>query len=77
MGLKSTYPDIFDCFIREGFVAEQILRKGSLIPIDIVLEKQCNKPAKEPSGIIGISRQKEAVCKWNLIRHDKLLTHQI
>ena len=41
--------------------------------MDMALEKQYNKPAKGPSGIIGISRRKEAVCKWNLIRHDKLL----
>ena len=35
------------------------------------------KPAKEPCVIAGISQKKEAVFKWNLIRHDKLLTHQI
>ena len=41
--------------------------------MDMVLEKQCNKLAKGPSGIISISRKKKAVCKWNLIEHDKLL----
>ena len=41
--------------------------------MDMVLEKQCNKLAKGPSGIIGISQKKKAVCKWNLIKHDKLL----
>ena len=29
--------------------------------------------ARGPSEIIGFSRKKEAVCKWNVIRHDKLL----
>ena len=41
--------------------------------MDMASAKQCNIPAKGPSGIIGISWKKEAVCKWNLITHDKLL----
>ena len=41
--------------------------------MDMALEKQYNKPKKGLSGIICISRKKEAVCKWNLITHDKLL----
>ena len=49
--LKSTYPDIFDCFIKEGSVVAQ--------------NPQYNNPAKGPCGIIGISQKKEAFCKWN------------
>ena len=41
--------------------------------MDMALENQYNKLAKGSSGITGISRKKEVVCKWNLIRHDKLL----
>ena len=33
---------------------------------------QYNKPAKSQSGIIGITRKKEAVNKWNILRHEKL-----
>ena len=32
---------------------------------------QYNKPASQ-SGIIGITRKKEAVNKWNILRHEKL-----
>ena len=39
----------------------------------MALEKQYNKPVRGPSGITGISRKKKTVCKWNLIRHVKLL----
>ena len=39
--------------------------------IDQALEKAYNKPAKSSSGIIGFTRRKEAVCKWNLIKHEK------
>ena len=34
-------------------------------------EKTYNKPAKSSAGIIGFTRRKEAVCKWNLIKHEK------
>ena len=30
-----------------------------------------NKPAKGPGGVIGFTRRKEAVAKWNLIKHEK------
>ena len=35
------------------------------------LEKEYNKPAKGQGGIIGISRRKEAVAQWNIIKHEK------
>ena len=38
---------------------------------DQVLEKQYNKPAKGHSGIVGFPRRNEAVCKLNLIKHEK------
>ena len=41
------------------------------MPIDQALEKAYNKPAKDPGGIIGFTRKKESVAKWNLIRHEK------
>ena len=31
-----------------------------------------NKPAKSQSGIIGITRKKKAIDKWNILRHEKL-----
>ena len=53
------------------FVVRQILRRGSGVPMDQVLEQSYNKPAKAAGGIIGITRKKEAVCKWNIIKHEK------
>ena len=46
-------------------------RRGSKLPMDQALEKLYNKPAKGQSGIIGFSRRKEAVCKWNIVNHEK------
>ena len=39
--------------------------------MDQALEKQYNKPAKGQSGIIGFSRRTEAVCKWDIVKHEK------
>ena len=39
--------------------------------MDQALEKAYNKPAKDHSGIIGITRKKEAVAKWSIIKHEK------
>ena len=39
--------------------------------MDQALEKEYNKPAKGQGGIIGISRRKEAVAQWNIIKHEK------
>ena len=41
--------------------------------MDMTLEKKYSKPTTGPSKIIGISRKKEQVCIWSLIRDDKLL----
>ena len=46
-------------------------RKGSAVPMDQALEKAYNKPTKSSAGIIGFTRRKETICKWNLIKHEK------
>ena len=37
----------------------------------MALEKCYNKTAKVAGGIIGMTRQKEAVALWNLLKHEK------
>ena len=41
--------------------------------MDQALEKQYNKPVKDPYGVIRFTKQKQAVCKWNIIKHEKFL----
>ena len=36
------------------------------------LEKEYNKNAKGKGGIIGFTREKEVVAKWNIIKHEKM-----
>ena len=40
-------------------------------PMDPDLGKAYNKSAKSSAGIIGFTRRKEDVCKWDLIKHEK------
>ena len=39
--------------------------------MDQALEKVYNNTANDQGGITGISRRKQAVCKWNIIKHEK------
>ena len=40
--------------------------------MDQALEKACSKPTKSFAGIIGFTQRKDAVCKWNLTKHEKV-----
>ena len=46
-------------------------RRGSGVLMDQALERAYKKPANDQGGITGISRRKQAVCKWNIIKHEK------
>ena len=48
------------------------MRKCSAIPVDLALEKEYNKNGKGKGGIIGFTREKEVVAKWNIIKHEKM-----
>ena len=69
--LPNKSPKLYEAFCKVYFVATQTFRKVSSIPLDQALEIQYNKPAKNQSGIVGITRKKEAVNKWNILRHEK------
>ena len=70
IALEKTFPAIYASFLQGGFVVRQTLKCGSGVPMDQALKKEYNKPASL-GGIIGISRRKEAVAQWNIIKHEK------
>ena len=41
---------------------------GSWVHIDQALEKEKKKTAKSRGGVIGITKKKEIVTKWNLLK---------
>ena len=53
-----------------GFVVNTT-KKGSGVPFDQVLEQCYNRPAKVSGGIIGVTRKKDAVTLWGIIKHKK------
>ena len=55
-----------------SFVIRHTHRKCSAVPMDQTLEKKYNKDAKGKGVVIGFSKQKITVAKWNLIKHEKL-----
>ena len=71
LALPDKFPSIYECFLKGGFVVKHTSRSGSGVPMDQALEKAYNKPAKSQSGIIGISRRKEAVCNCGTLSNMK------
>lgn len=69
--LESKLPELYNHFVDGGFVACQSKRCGSSLPQDQFLEKAYNRPAKVAGGIIGMTRRKENVAKWELNKHEK------
>ena len=69
--LSQNFPGIYAQFLKGDFVVRHTLRNGSAVTIDQALEKEYNKPATSQAGIIGFTRRKEVVCKWNIIKHEK------
>ena len=71
LALEQKCPEIHASFLKGDFVVQHSCEKGSTVPRDQAFEKAYSKPAKSQSGIIGISRRKKAVAKWNIIKQDK------
>ena len=72
LSLKDKFPTIYNEFVKGNFVVNFTTRKGSSVLMDQAFEKSYNKPAKGKSGIIGITRRKEAVAQYDIIKHEKL-----
>ena len=71
LALPKHFPKMYQSFLNGDFVVRHSSRKCSAVPLDQALEKAYHKPAKSSAGIIGFTRRKEAVCKRNLIKHEK------
>ena len=63
-------PEIWEAFMDGRFVVK---RKGGLfnaVGADLCLEQTINRSQKSASGIIGSTKQKSFVAKWELIYHE-------
>ena len=71
LDVQRKFPALHKHFKDGNFVCYLSERKGSAIGFDQALEKAYNFTAKAAGGIIGSTRQKEAVALWNIIKHHK------
>lgn len=68
--LKERHPNVYESFVRGGFVVQIGEKNFSSVGMDQGLEMCYNKPAKGQGGIIGMTRRKEAVALQDIIKHD-------
>lgn len=70
--LPVTAPDIHENFCRGKFVVKHTIWRFKSVGADIALEQTINRSQKSQSGIIGMTRQKAFVTKWELMYHEML-----
>ena len=68
--LNEKFPLLYDSYMNGGFVVNTT-RKGSGVPFDQALEQCYNWPAKVSGEITGVTRKKDAVALWGIIKHKK------
>ncbi len=68
--LDNKFPLLYKSYMDSGFVVNGCT-KGSGVPFDQALEQSYNRPAKVSGGIIGVTRKKDAVALWDIIKHKK------
>ena len=69
--LPQTFPMIYSAFLEGDFTVKHTASCGSSVPLDQALEKEYNRSAKSSCRIVGFTRRKESVLKWNIIQHKK------
>ena len=69
--LPENFPTMYSEFQHGNFVVKHTKRHGRSVPLDQALKKAYTKPAKGQGGVIGLTRRKEAVAQWSLIKHEK------
>ena len=71
LNVETEFPLLHKAFHSGDFVVHHTHRRGNGTPIDQALEQDYNKPAKGFGGVVGYTKRKEAVARWNLIKHEK------
>ena len=67
--ISTKFPELFTHYKHDGFVARLSNRSASGLPFDHILEKVYNNPAKRSTGgIIGVTKRKECLLKYDLLK---------
>ena len=70
--LPNTAPTIHQAFMEGKFVIKQTPGRFKAVGADMALEQTINRSQKSPAGIIGSSRRKNYVAKWEITYHEVL-----
>ena len=68
--MKHKFPLLYKSYMDGGFAMNGD-RKGGAVPFDQALEQCYNTPAKVSGGIIGVTRKRDALALWDIIKHKK------
>lgn len=75
--LENTHPEVYQEFLKGNFTVKQTNRPFTSIATDQALETTANRSKKNSSGIIGSTRRKEYVTRWELIHPEELQTFNL
>lgn len=70
--LPQTAPDIYEKFLKGGFVIKRSQRCFSAVGVDMALEQTINRSKKSSSGIIGNTKKKMFAAQWDILYHELL-----
>ena len=70
--LPEIAPEVHSEFMEGRFAVKRTMGRFKAVGADLVLEQTINRAQKSASGIIGSSRKKKFVAKWELIYHEML-----
>jgi hypothetical protein len=74
--LPETAPVVYDHFMAGGFVVKRSSIPFSAVAADMCLEQTINRSSKTSGGIIGNTKRKEFVARWNIIHHELMAVNQ-
>ena len=70
--LPTTHPYIHKAFISGRFGVKRSARHWSSVGADMCREQTINRTQKGPGGVIGSTKRKMSVAKWEIVYHERL-----
>ena len=70
--LPETAPEVYKAFTAGKFVIKRTPGKFKAVGADMALEQTINRSQKSTGGIIGSTRRKQYVARWELIHHEMI-----
>ena len=75
--IPQTAPEIHRHFSKGKFVVKRTRGNFKAVGMDMCLEQTINRAQKSSSGIIGSTRQKKYVAKWEINYHEMMAVNHL